>query len=164
VLKEQNMALQNGGGPGSVTAEALHEIKDLGRRILVAIEEEDFDAWGALLHEHWQAKQRLSHKVSLDVVDRLYNHVRDSYGVLGGKIAGAGGGGFLMLYCPRQHRRLEAFMAEQGMPRLHYDVSHDGAKVVADLVTTPALRRGVGARAGALTNGRARPPVPLVGE
>jgi D-glycero-alpha-D-manno-heptose-7-phosphate kinase len=53
-------------------------------------------------------------------VDELYDHVRSEYGVLGGKIAGPGGGGFLMLYCPSDHGRLEAFMASQGMPRLHY--------------------------------------------
>jgi D-glycero-alpha-D-manno-heptose-7-phosphate kinase len=143
VLRDQHLALSNGGRAGSATTEALHEISVLGRRILAAIEAEDFDGWGLLLHEHWQAKRRLSEKISLTVVDELYEHVRREYGVLGGKIAGAGGGGFLLLYCAGDHRRLEAFMADQGMPRLHYDVAHEGAKVVADLTTTPALRRGL---------------------
>jgi D-glycero-alpha-D-manno-heptose-7-phosphate kinase len=73
-------------------------------------------------------------------VDELYDHVRSEHGVLGGKIAGAGGGGFLMLYCPGDHRRLEAFMESQGMPRLHYQVAHEGAKVVTNLTRVPGLR------------------------
>ncbi len=49
-----------------------------------------------------------------------------------------GGGGFLMLYCPREHRRLEEFMLSQGMPRLHYMLENEGSKVVASLGSSPA--------------------------
>jgi D-glycero-alpha-D-manno-heptose-7-phosphate kinase len=119
---------------------ALQSIKDLGYRILEAVEREEYDLWGLLLHEHWCSKKQLSSKVSLGTVDELYEHVRRDYGVLGGKIAGAGGGGFLMLYCARDHRKLESFMLSQGMPRLHYAVEHEGAKVVANLMSAPALR------------------------
>ncbi|MGZ8868202.1 MAG: hypothetical protein ACXW2P_07640, partial [Thermoanaerobaculia bacterium] len=55
------------------------------------------------------------------------------FGVLGGKIIGAGGGGFLMLYCPSHHATLERFMLEQGMPRMHYTVEPEGTKVVAQM-------------------------------
>lgn len=140
ILKEQDAAMGNGGG-SSPTADALHRIKDLGYRILEAIEAEDYDRWGRLLHEHWESKKRLSKRVTLSEVDALYEHVRSEYGVLGGKIAGAGGGGFLMLYCPSGHRRLEAFMENRGMPRLHYNVAHEGSKVVANLTNAPGLRR-----------------------
>jgi hypothetical protein len=54
-----------------------------------------------------------------------------------------------MLYCPSGHRRLEAFMESRGMPRLHYNVSHEGSKVVANLTSAPGLRRG-GSLAAAL--------------
>jgi D-glycero-alpha-D-manno-heptose-7-phosphate kinase len=121
-------------------SDALLRIKDLGYRILDAVEREEYDDWGVLLHEHWCSKKRLSSRVSLDRVDLLYEHVRREYGVLGGKIAGAGGGGFLMLYSPRNHKALESFMSSQGMPRLHYAVEHEGAKVVANLMNAPALR------------------------
>jgi len=113
-------------------ADGLHAIKDLGGRILAAIRGEDFDEWGRLLEEHWRNKKLLSDKVTLSRVDQLYDHVRKEYSVLGGRIIGAGGGGFLMLYCPDQHRRLEAFMESNGMPRLHYSVQSDGSKVIAN--------------------------------
>lgn len=144
ILKDQSTALENGGDGARPTADALHRIKELGYRILEAIEGEDYDRWGRLLHEHWESKKRLSKRISLGAVDELYGHARSEYGVLGGKIAGAGGGGFLMLYCPGDHRRLEAFMESQGMPRLHYQVAHEGATVVANLTRVPGLRPGAG--------------------
>lgn len=120
------------GGRAGAVAESLHRIKDLGQRILGCIEAGDVDGWGRLLHEHWEHKKRLSSRVSLKRVDELYDHVRAEYGVLGGKIAGAGGGGFLMLYCPSGHDRLEAFMADRGMLRLRYALAPGGVDVVAD--------------------------------
>jgi D-glycero-alpha-D-manno-heptose-7-phosphate kinase len=155
VLRDQDEAMRQAGQRGredqpegvvslrpAAVPDALLRIRDLGHRILETVESEAYDDWGLLLHEHWCSKKRLSTRVSLDRVDALYEHVRTEYGVLGGKIAGAGGGGFLMLYCPSDHRRLERFMLEQGMPRLHYAVEHEGAKVVANLrsmsATTPA--------------------------
>jgi D-glycero-alpha-D-manno-heptose-7-phosphate kinase len=144
VLRDQDSAMRTNGGAQKPVESALHAIRSLGERILRAVEEEEFDQWGALLHEHWCAKKQLSSKISLSRVDELYDHVRSEYGVLGGKIAGAGGGGFLMLYCPRQHKRLEAFMAEQGMPRLHYKVAHEGTKVIADHASGRAMRQQPG--------------------
>jgi D-glycero-alpha-D-manno-heptose-7-phosphate kinase len=148
VLRDQDVALRTPRTPSapvaadnrSTVGDALLRIKDLGYRILDAVEREEFDAWGLLLHEHWCSKKRLSTKISLDRIDLLYEHVRREHGVLGGKIAGAGGGGFLMLYCPRDHGRLEKFMLSQGMPRLHYGIEHEGAKVVANLTSAPALQ------------------------
>src|SRR5690606_28186053 len=94
VLRGQDSAMRNAAAPTRAQVEdSLHRIKDLGYRILDAVESEDFDRWGELLHEHWENKRRLSDRVSLGDVDRLYDHVREEYGVLGGKIAGAGGGG-----------------------------------------------------------------------
>lgn len=137
VLYEQDSAMRRGpSAGGGVVSDALLRIKELGHRILDAIRREDFDEWGLLLHEHWCSKRRLSSKVSLSAVDELYEHVRREYGVLGGKIAGAGGGGFLMLYSPARHEELEHFMFEQGMPRLHFSLEQEGVRVVADIPTT----------------------------
>jgi D-glycero-alpha-D-manno-heptose-7-phosphate kinase len=133
VLAEQNSAVENKQrlDHGRVT-DSLHQIKELGRRILRAIEAEDFDHWGRLLDEHWRNKKRLSAKISVSKVDQIYEHVKAEYSVLGGKVIGAGGGGFLMLYCPTQHKRLESFMAAYGMPRLHYNIEREGSKLLAN--------------------------------
>jgi D-glycero-alpha-D-manno-heptose-7-phosphate kinase len=133
VLQTQHEAMARQTPSRGVVEESLHQIKDLGHRILTTIEAGDVDGWGELLHEHWCQKKRLSAKVSLTVVDEIYERVRAEYGVLGGKIAGAGGGGFLMLYAPARHEELERFMAAQGMPRLHYHLAPGGAEVMADL-------------------------------
>ncbi len=133
VLSDQDNAMKQPSQDRSKVADSLHAIKDLGYRIIDAVQEEDFDNWGRLLDEHWRNKKQLSSKVSLSKVDHLYEHVKNEYSVLGGKIIGAGGGGFLMLYCPREHKRLEEFMNSHGMPRLHYNIQMEGSKVVVDL-------------------------------
>src|SRR2546428_4819443 len=129
VLTDQNEAMKSKEEPGYThVAESLHRIKDLGYRILDAIEREDFDAWGQMLDEHWQYKKRMSSKISLPVVDRLYDEVRASYGVLGGKIIGAGGGGFLMLYCPSTPPKLGEFMTSCRVPRPHHNLLPGGGE------------------------------------
>ena len=134
VLRDQNEALRSDGLRPQ--EEALLAIKDLGYRILDAVERESFDTWGALLHEHWTHKKRMSHRISLSWVDSLYDEVRSRFGVLGGKLIGAGGGGFLMLYCPANGMRLDEFMQSRGLPRLHYDLEPEGVKVVANIGDT----------------------------
>jgi D-glycero-alpha-D-manno-heptose-7-phosphate kinase len=133
VLAEQNGALASKERvEHSRVADSMHQIKELGRQILRAVETEDFDLWGRLLDEHWRNKKRLSSKISFGKVDRLYERVKAEYSVLGGKVIGAGGGGFLMLYCPVQHKRLETFMLANGLPRLHYNIEREGSKVLAN--------------------------------
>ena len=75
----------------------------------------------------------MSKKISLSVVDEIYDDVRKRFGVLGGKIIGAGGGGFLMLYAPKSHAAVERYMQERGMPRMHYTIEPEGTKVVAQM-------------------------------
>ena len=131
VLSEQDHAMQQVRSPEHErVAHNLHGIKDLGYRILETIEACEFDRFGLLLHEHWLLKRQLSQKISLPQVDELYETVRAEHHVLGGKIVGAGGGGFLMLYCNQRHRELERFMAERGLPRMHYTVDPHGTRVV----------------------------------
>ena len=134
VLSDQNVAMQKKEGVDHArVADSLHKIKDLGYRILESIETSNYDRWGQLLDEHWQAKKKMSSKISLSVVDEIYDEVRKRFGVLGGKIIGAGGGGFLMLYCPTHHANLERYMAERGMPRMHYTIEAEGTKVISQM-------------------------------
>ncbi len=129
VDQDQAMLRSESSDHERVTA-SLHAIKAIGRRILAAIEACEFDAFGQLLHEHWLNKQRLSTKIGLSRVAAIYDSVRADYHVLGGKVVGTGGGGFLMLYCNQQHRKLEQFMAERGFPRLHYTLDPEGTRVI----------------------------------
>ena len=139
VLGEQNAAM-NGTSTARTTVEtSLNGIKELGHKILEAIESENFDEWGCLLHQHWEHKKRMSDKISVSFCDQIYDEVRDRFGVTGGKIVGAGGGGFLMLYSPKEGRRLEDFMMARGMPRLYYDLEREGSKTVANVSSTQAM-------------------------
>ncbi len=140
MLTDQHQAMVDQTAPHhQVVAESLHRIKDLGYRIQEAILGEDLPVWGQLLDEHWRYKKQMSKRISLTKVDQIYAEVRENYHVLGGKIIGAGGGGFLMLYCDRGHKQLEKFMADQHMPRLHYTIEPEGTKVVADFSPGAAL-------------------------
>lgn len=134
VLADQNVAMQKKeSATHARVSDSLDRIKDLGYRILEAIESSNFDRWGELLDEHWQNKKQMSDKISLRAVDEIYEDAKSRFGVLGGKIIGAGGGGFLMLYAPNQHAQLERFMHARGMPRMHYTVEPEGTKVVAQM-------------------------------
>ncbi len=141
ILSEQNAAMKNGAG-GQVE-ESLLMIKDLGLRIGDAMRRGDFDTFGTLMHEHWLMKKRLSTKVSVSTVDDLYDHVRAEFGVLGGKVVGAGGGGFLMLYCPQDGRRLTEFMASRGLARLNYTGEFEGSRVITNVLSARSVHEHI---------------------
>lgn len=131
-LAPQNAALLD---PTSLrhreVTDRLHAIKALALMSRAALAEERLDEWGLALHEAWTHKRALSPCVSTRGVDAVYEAARRDRGVLGGKLLGAGGGGFLMLYCPSGHAALDEFMAGAGMPRLSYGIDWEGAKVIA---------------------------------
>jgi len=79
--------------------EQLLEIKRLGEDAADALIDEDWRTYGELMHQHWEAKKTISPHMTNDMIDRWYSIARDA-GALGGKIVGAGGGGFLLLFCP----------------------------------------------------------------
>ena len=86
------------------------------------------DTFGELLHESWQLKKQLASQISNGVLDDAYQAARKA-GALGGKITGAGGGGFLLLYCP--HRRQDAVRsALSGMQELPFRLEADGSTVI----------------------------------
>ncbi len=132
ILADQNTAMLSGKSPERAkVSDSLGYIKDLGYRIRDAWVAGDLDGWGRMLDEHWQHKKRLSSQISWPHIDQLYDHVRGAYGVTGGKVIGAGGGGFLMLFCPGDGAQLEAYMAAQNMPRLNYGIDRHGSRVVS---------------------------------
>jgi D-glycero-alpha-D-manno-heptose-7-phosphate kinase len=89
--------------PGSQTLESLHALKAFAQQMRRAIESGDLDAIGRLLDDSWTEKRRLAAGVSTAEIDGWYAEARAA-GAAGGKITGAGGGGFLMLYARPEHR------------------------------------------------------------
>ena len=87
--------------------------------------------WGQLLDEHWQNKKRRSNKISDDRIDSVYERARDC-GALGGKVLGAGGGGFLMLLCDANgsRRKVREALAQFGMRYMPFTFDVEGAKVL----------------------------------
>ena len=127
ILHQQQQDSNNGNG---TVLDSLHVTKEIGLRVKEALEQGDLDEFGRLMHEHWENKKRRSSRISEGRVDRWYGLARDA-GALGGKLVGAGGGGFLMLYCPNGSKPAvrEALSAE-GLRELPYAFDFDGAKVL----------------------------------
>lgn len=115
----------------SKTATRLAEL-DMIRSLAVdaqrAVKEGEFGLIGPLLHKNWEFKKKLASRITSPEIDRMYERAR-SAGATGGKIAGAGGGGFLLLYCPheKQQEVREALKEYREMPFL-FEV--DGSKAI----------------------------------
>ncbi len=88
----------------------------------------ELDEFGKLLHRSWELKKQLASKVSNSGIDELYSKARQA-GALGGKITGAGGGGFLLLYCPSASRdNVRASLSH--LRELPFQFEKDGSKVI----------------------------------
>jgi D-glycero-alpha-D-manno-heptose-7-phosphate kinase len=112
--------------------EALHEIKDLAYRMRDAVQAGSLSRFAAMLHESWLAKKRVSSRISNSHIDAIYDLAIEK-GALGGKITGAGGGGFLLLYCesPNQERVRHA-LAAQGLKEMTFSFDFQGAHVLVN--------------------------------
>jgi D-glycero-alpha-D-manno-heptose-7-phosphate kinase len=106
----------------------LHYVKELGLRSRQALERGDTGLFGVLMHEHWEHKKRRSGGMSNPEIDEWYELGR-SNGAIGGKLVGAGGGGFLMFYA-EDHRRLRAAMAKIGLEEVRFRFDFEGTKVL----------------------------------
>lgn len=103
----------------------LDYTKHLGRRSRELLMEGDLDAYAELMHEHWEHKRSRSPGMTDENIDRLYTLARRS-GALGGKLVGAGGGGFLLVYASRPEDTRQA-MAATGASELAFDFEFGGA-------------------------------------
>ena len=122
------LAEQKANIPGR--SAVLSEIRDLAIAARKELETGNVDAIGTLLHESWDLKKQLANGISNDHIDELYVTGRRA-GALGGKITGAGGGGFLLFYCPREHQD-QLRSALSGLKELPFQFERDGAKVIFD--------------------------------
>ena len=131
ILKKQDEATRTGDRR---VVSSLCEIKDIGLEISGAISKGNLRSFGELLDVHWQSKKRLSEGISNPRIDAWYELAKQN-GAIGGKISGAGGGGFLMLYCEENKSRLRQAMHAVGLRELKFRFDYEGSKVVFDVVS-----------------------------
>lgn len=116
----------------SSTLHALHDVKALAVQMRDALVGGSLQAFGKLLHEGWQAKRRISSKISSPRIDRLYEIARNK-GALGGKITGAGGGGFLLLFCEKDRQpAVRQALTDEGVSEMTFSFDTQGAQVIAN--------------------------------
>jgi D-glycero-alpha-D-manno-heptose-7-phosphate kinase len=106
----------------------LHYVKELGRRSVQTLEAGQLPVFGDLMHEHWEHKKRRSNGMTNPQIDEWYELGRQS-GAIGGKLVGAGGGGFLLFYTEEQ-RRLRTAMARAGLEEMRFRFDFEGTKVL----------------------------------
>jgi D-glycero-alpha-D-manno-heptose-7-phosphate kinase len=112
--------------------EALHEIKELAYRMREALKTGDLRSFAFLLHESWLSKRQVSANVSNSRIDALYDLALEN-GALGGKITGAGGGGFLLLYCePPRQQDVRRALADKGLKEMTFSFDFQGAQVLVN--------------------------------
>jgi D-glycero-alpha-D-manno-heptose-7-phosphate kinase len=106
----------------------LHYVKELGYRSKEALENGRPGLFGELMHEHWEHKKRRSAAMSNPQIDEWYELGRKN-GALGGKLVGAGGGGFLMFYASDRNKLRHA-MARAGLEEVRFRFDFEGTKIV----------------------------------
>lgn len=121
ILKEQQLEIPR-------RLDQLRELKRMAHQGRCLLESGDFDAFGILMDEAWKLKKSLAPGISNDLIDEIYTTARKA-GALGGKITGAGGGGFLLLYCPRE-RQYQVRDALSGLVELPFHLENHGSKVI----------------------------------
>ena len=124
ILKEQS---------ANVTSEEdkyrnLVRMTELVYELREALSEENLDRFGEILHENWLLKRQLASKVSNGAIDKYYD-LAMANGALGGKLLGAGGGGFLLFYCPKENQaRLRSALYD--LVELPFHMEQSGTKVI----------------------------------
>ena len=126
ILRDQDSRTK---GRDSAMIDNLHYVKDLGLRSKAALEKGDMVGFGRLMHEHWEHKRKRSGEMSNSQIDRWYNLALKN-GAIGGKLIGAGGGGFLMFYV-EDKVRLRHAMREAGLAEVRFHFDFEGTKVMA---------------------------------
>lgn len=129
ILKSQEDSSNKYGGPA---IHSLHEIRQLAKSMQDALLAGNLRRFGSQLDDGWKAKRKISDKISNSRIDELYDLAR-SNGAGGGKITGAGGGGFLLLYCEKEAQEpVRAAFAKEGLREMTFEFDFQGAQVVVN--------------------------------
>jgi D-glycero-alpha-D-manno-heptose-7-phosphate kinase len=125
ILREQKDRSQKND---SSMIQNLHYIKDLAKRSQKAFESGNLEEFARIMKEHWEHKKQRSGSMSNSRIDEWYQLAMEN-GALGGKLIGAGGGGFLMFYC-EDKKRLRKTMGEAGLHEVRFRFDFMGTKVI----------------------------------
>jgi len=128
ILKEQDDSTKSNK---EEVLNSLHYIKDSGYKILEIVQSGNIDDLGIMFRDHWEMKKKLSSGVTNKRIDSIYS-VALKNGAIGGKISGAGGGGFFTFYCNKNHQKLRNVMQAEGLKELEYSFDLDGSKIIAN--------------------------------
>lgn len=117
----------------SQVSDRMHRIKEMGHEIKFALQSENIDDIGYIFHEHWQEKRQISPDMSSSGIDSWYEWGL-KHGAIGGKVVGAGGGGFI-LFVAKEDKRKELIhtMANAGMRFMDFRFDFDGVKIMTNL-------------------------------
>lgn len=128
ILGEQSAAVKK---EESDVTKSLLQIKEIGLEIKSSIENGNLNNFGRLMDEHWKVKKTMSKRMSDPKIDRLYDLAKEN-GSLGGKIMGAGGGGFFVFYCSSDKKGVCEAMKANGLIEMPFRFEKEGAKTVLD--------------------------------
>ena len=117
----------------SVAIQSMHRIKEIGREIKLALENDNVTSFGKLMNEHWLEKKKISAKMSTSNIDKWYE-TGLANGAIGGKIMGAGGGGFLVFCCETGKRKaLRCAMEKEGLKFMDFKFDWEGSKTLVNI-------------------------------
>lgn len=125
ILKDQHLRSVSGDRD---MLKNLDYVKALGYRSRDALESGQLELFGELMDEHWEHKKQRSGGISNPQIDKWYSHAMRN-GALGGKLVGAGGGGFLMFYAADRNR-LRQSMTDAGLEEVRFRFDFEGTKVI----------------------------------
>jgi D-glycero-alpha-D-manno-heptose-7-phosphate kinase len=125
ILKEQDIKSKK-NDQGMVAN--LHFVKQIGRDVKDALEAGNLTRFGELMNTHWEYKKERSAAMSNERINHWYDLAMRN-GAVGGKLIGAGGGGFLMFLC-EERARVRQVMSEEGLQEVRFRFDFEGAKAV----------------------------------
>ena len=128
ILKDQKVKSQQSDAD---MLNNLHYVKDLGKRSQYALADGKTKLFGELMHDHWEHKKRRSGGMSNPKIDEWYE-LGIKNGAVGGKLVGAGGGGFLM-FMAHDRDKLRHTMAHAGLEEVRFKFDFEGTKVVMSI-------------------------------
>ena len=125
ILKEQDSATRK-ADPNMIRN--LHEVKEIGLQSHKALKDGDTKRFGEIMHAHWEHKKKRSGGMSNSKINEWYELGRAN-GAIGGKLVGAGGGGFLMFYAENKSRLRET-MRREGLEEVRFRFDFEGTKIL----------------------------------